>query len=92
MFQKISGMEKRLWVRGGETAIFRQEILSLRAEKLRGVPSYNDIEILGYRKSFIHNRGVSRVSVYFLLCQWQKMSLESTSVSQKVAGIETLYA
>ena len=50
MFQTISAMEKSLWVRGGGIAIFRREILSLIAEKLRGVPSFNDIEILGYRK------------------------------------------
>ncbi len=56
MFQKVSGVEKSLWVRGGGIAIFRREFLSHSAEKLRGEPSFNDIEILGYRNFFMLNR------------------------------------
>ena len=42
---------------GGSIAFFRQEFLSHSAEKLRAEPSFNDIEILVYRKIFMHNRG-----------------------------------
>ncbi len=57
MFQKVSGMENSLWVRGGGIAIFRREILSHSAEKLRVEPSFNDIEILEYRFFLMLNRG-----------------------------------
>ena len=62
-------------------ALFRREILSRSAEKLRGVPAFNDIEILGYRKKFIHNRG--GVTIFRLIfvdsglsgkkCRWRAL-------------------
>ena len=78
MFQISSGMEKSLWVRGGGIAIFRREILSRSAEKLREVPSFNDIEILGYRKNFIHNRGCHDFPSNFCClsgkkCRWRAL-------------------
>ena len=67
MFQKFSGIEKSLWVRREGIAIFRREFLSHSAGKFRGEPSFNDIEFSGFRKFFIHNRGVSRFPLNFFV-------------------------